>query len=198
MPQRAVQLRGGSLTVADQIRRPNDQIRRFGETRSMATRSILLIVSGLWMALACASVSPSNFDADAPKLAVSWPGPVSVTAVKRENPESRFNTGNAVFKVNLDEFSEQLSDLVSESLEKSGTPIGGGGKHMQIEVVYLDFMFQGPCYVDYTVTLGNGEVFGQQASGASRLFDTACAKALESAVGMIIGEARTLRYLGGQ
>jgi hypothetical protein len=101
------------------------------------------------------------------------------------------------FEIDLNEFSRQLADLVSESLERAGAAIGPAGKGVAVEVVYLDFMFQGPCYVDYTVELGNGEVFGQQATGESSNFTTGCTRALETAVKQIIGDVRTGRYLGG-
>ena len=119
-----------------------------------------------------------------------------VTPAHRENAASRFNANGMTFAVDLNEFSEQLAGLVTESLEGGGAKIGPGQKTLEIGIVYLDFMFQGPCYIDYTVELGDGELFGQQSSGESRLFDKACARALEAAVVLILEDERTQQYLG--
>lgn len=164
----------------------------------MDVNKFILIVTSAALALGCSTVTPASFRAKAPELSRSWPGQISVTPSYSENPETRFNANGAAFEANLDQFSEQLAGLVAESLQKSGTSIGSSGKAVEIQVVYLDFMFQGPCIVDYTVTLGNGDVFGQQATGPSKMFTTACARALEGAARQIILDSRTAAYLGGQ
>ena len=156
------------------------------------------IAAYLSLVLGCTTMSPSDFRAKAPDVLVSWPGPVAVTPGKHVNPQSRLNTPGGTFPVDLDEFSAHLAELLSESLEKSGTAIGPGGKSIEIRVVYLDVMMQDYCYLDYTVTLGNGEIFGQQATGKSALFDRACRQAIEQAVGLIVAEPRTTLYLAGR
>lgn len=157
-----------------------------------------LIVVSTALALGCSTVTPASFRAKAPDLSRSWPGKVSVTPAYDESPQSRFNANGITFEANLDQFSEQLAGLVAGSLEKSGTTIGPGDRSIEIQVVYLDFLFQGPCMIDYTVTLGNGDVFGQQAIGPSKMFTTACARALEGAVEKIVFDSRTSAYLGGE
>lgn len=157
-----------------------------------------LVVVSTALAFGCSTVTPASFRAEAPDLSRSWPNQVSVTPSYGESPQSRFNASGMTFDANLDQFSEQLAGLVAASLEKSGTTIGPGDRSIEIQVVYLDFMFQGPCMIDYTVTLGNGEVFGQQAIGPSKMFTTACARALEVAIEQIVFDSRTSAYLGGE
>ena len=66
-----------------------------------------------------------------------------------------------------------------------------------IQVFYLDFLFQGPCLVDYTVTLGEEPPFGLQAIGQSSNLKRACRAAFEAAVSQIVGHPRTAQYLAG-
>lgn len=146
----------------------------------------------------CSTLTPESFRAQAPPLSVSFPGPVAVTPVIREVAASHLNANGVAFEVDLNRFSEKLAALLAESLGKAGTTIGAGGGVLAVEVVYLDFMFQGPCYVDVTTTLGNGERFGQQTVGESSNFVTACRSALESAVLSIANDPRTASYLGGR
>jgi hypothetical protein len=164
----------------------------------MCVASRALSLTMLALGLGCSTLTPATFRAKAPDVAPGLRGPVSVTPVHSERPASRFNANGMLFEANLDRFSEQLAGLVAESLEKSGTALGAGGGSLEIQVVYLDFMFQGPCIVDSTVRLGNGAVFGLQATGASKLYDRACARALEAAVRQILGDPRTTAYLGGR
>ena len=150
------------------------------------------------LAFGCATtITPDSFDAEAPELPGAWRGPVSVVSLAQENPHPRFNANGIAFEVDLNSFSSNLAELVSDSLRSAGTDVGIGGKRMRVEVVLLDFMFQGPCFLDYSVHLGNGEVFGQQAIGESSGFTRACRKALEAAVPLILEDARTVGYLGG-
>jgi hypothetical protein len=141
-------------------------------------------------------VSPSDFPAQAPAVPISFRGAVSVLPEQHENAESRFNAAGVTYAADLNAFSEQLAGLVAESLERGGATIGPAEYSLEIQVVHLDFMFQGPCYVDYIVELGSGERFGQQASGESRLPGRACARALEAAVVQILEDRRTARHLG--
>ncbi|MBT37935.1 MAG: hypothetical protein CL938_05225 [Deltaproteobacteria bacterium] len=99
------------------------------------------------------------------------------------------------FSVNLDEFSDNLAQLLRTSLLESGVVIAGGGKKIEIEVVFLDFLFQGPCLVDYTVTLDGSLFFGLQSTGESSNFQTACRSALEDSVTQILNDARTQAYM---
>jgi hypothetical protein len=150
-------------------------------------------------ALGCSTVvTPDTFDAEAPLLKSPWPGPVAVLALAQERPHPRFNANGVVFDVDLESFSTHLAGLVAESLRTGGTKIGPSEKSLQVEVVLLDFMFQGPCYLDYNVHLGNGQSFGQQTTGDSSNFTGACRKALEGAVPLILQDTRTARYLGGR
>ena len=159
-----------------------------------------IVVFGVLAALGlgCSSVTPASFRAEAPALSKPWPGEILVTPSYADDPMSHFNANGMTFDVNLDQFSEQLAALVAESLEKSGATIGSGDRSMKIQVVYMDYMFQGPCIFDYTVRLGNGDVFGQQATGPSKMFTTACTRALESAAQNILLDARIVAYLGGE
>lgn len=158
---------------------------------------LVLIAVSAGLALGCSTVTPASFRAKAPDLSQQWSGDVSVTPGYAVDPLSRFNANGVTFDVNLDQFSEQLAELVAESLAKSGATIGPSDRTMEIQVVYLDFLFQGPCLVDYSVRLGNGDVFGQQAAAPSKIFTTACARALEQAVQEILRDSRTITYLGG-
>ncbi|MDP7073374.1 MAG: hypothetical protein QF910_02180, partial [Myxococcota bacterium] len=111
------------------------------------------------------------------------------------DPTSRFNANGMQFSVNLDEFSDNLAQLLRTSLRESGVVIAGGGKKIEIEVVFLDFLFQGPCLVDYTVTLDGSLFFGLQSTGESSNFQTACRSALEDSVTQILNDARTQAYM---
>lgn len=145
----------------------------------------------------CSTVTPASFSAKAPSVVVSWPGPVSVSAVHVANPRSRLNANGTAFELDLDQFSDELARLVRESLEKAGTATGPGSKTLEVQVIYLDFMYQGPCLVDYRVALGNGEVFGAQSTGDSANFAKACRMALQSAVERIVGDPRAVAYARG-
>jgi hypothetical protein len=152
----------------------------------------------LTFAVGCSTVTPASFSAKAPAVSVAWPGPLSVRAAHRDDPISRFNANGTAFEANLDRFSDELARLLRDSLEKAGTKTTGGDKTLELQVIYLDFMFQGPCLLDYTVRLGNGEVFGAQSTGDSSNFAWGCRTALESAVTQIVGDSRTVAYAGGQ
>ncbi len=98
--------------------------------------------------------------------------------------------------MNLDDFSNELARLVRESLQNAGAAIAPGHKTIEVRVVYLDFMFQGPCLVDFDTHLGSGEIFGLQASGERSFYDKACRLAFEAAVKQIVEDPRTTAYLG--
>jgi len=164
----------------------------------MTFRTFVSISLSLSFWLGCSTVTPASFRAKAPPLTTSWPGPTLVTAGYAEKPDSRFNANGVAFEANLDEFSKQLAGLLSDSLRNSGTKIGAGGGVIEVRVIYMDFMFQGPCLLDYSVRLSNGTVFGQQSTGKSGNFAVACTRALEGAVKKIANDVRTAKYLGGQ
>ncbi len=149
----------------------------------------------LWIGAGCSSVTPASFAAEAPTIATKWSGAVSVSPAHTGDPASRFNASGMVFEANLDEFSDNLANLVRTSLRESGLEIESGGKEIEVEVVYLDFMFQGPCLLDYTVELGHSETFGLQSSGESANFQSACRSALESAVMQLLNDSRTRGYM---
>ena len=140
-------------------------------------------------------MTPANFSAKPPAINTAWNGPLEVTAAYHGDPASRFNANGMQFSVNLDEFSDNLAHLLRTSLRESGVVIAAGGKNIQVEVVFLDFLFQGPCLVDYTVTLGKSEIFGLQSAGASSNFQTACRSALADSVSQIVNDPRTQAYM---
>jgi hypothetical protein len=102
------------------------------------------------------------------------------------------------FDVDLDVFSDHLAELVRTSLRESGVEIAPGGKNLRLEVVLLDFMYRGPCLVDYTVELGDAERFGLQSTGESSNFQVACRRALQSVVLQLLNDPRTSRYMGSE
>ena len=87
------------------------------------------------------------------------------------------DTQRVFFAVDLDAFSEHLADLIRESLRESGIASDVDAKQIEIEVVHLDFMFKGPCLIDYNVTLGGEDRFGLQSTGESGNFAKACRSA---------------------
>ncbi len=150
------------------------------------------------LATGCTTVTPGSFASEAPAIAAKWPGAVSITAVHRSDPASRFNANGDVSEIDLNAFSDELARLVRESLAKGGTSTSIGDKTLAVQVIYLDFLFQGPCLVDYRVELGNGEVFGAQSSGDSASYTQGCRSAFESAVRQIVSDARTIAYAGAR
>ena len=163
----------------------------------MNRRSLGAVVLFALLASGCAiTLTPASFGAKAPTVSGAWRGPIAVSSIAQENPHPRFNANGTAFPVDLNLFSENLAELLSDSLQSAGVEIGSGGKSLRVEVVLLDFMFQGPCFVDYNVHLGDGKIFGQQTTGESVLFNRACRMAFESAVSQILQDARIIGYLG--
>lgn len=169
--------------------------RLFSPMRSMRQ---ILMATVLLLVIGCSTITPASFSAKATNLSSAWPSPVSVVSGHSETPLSRFNANGMVFEADLNQFSDELAKLVRESLEKAGTPIAPGHKTLEVHVVYLDLMFQGPCLLDFNTRLGNGEVLGMQSIGDSSNFATGCRAAFESAVLQIINDQRTIAYMGGQ
>lgn len=155
-----------------------------------------LAVSILPLALGCYSFVPARLDAKPPPIARRWPQPVSVAATPRENPLSRFTPEGHIYEANLDDFSQELARLLRETLQNGGATVAPGHRSIEVQVVYVDFMFQGPCLVDFDTRLGSGEVFGLQSSGDSMYFEKACRLAFESAVKQVLDDPRTVAYLG--
>ncbi len=167
----------------------NDDVRSF----ALAVMPLLLCaVTG------CSTVTPASFGAKAPSISGEWSGPVAVNALHTGEPASRLNANGMEFDIDLHTFSDHLAELLRTSLRDSGTEMGPGGKEIHLEVEYLDFMYQGPCLLDYTVQLGETSVFGLQSSGASSNFAKACRSALESAVLQILRDQRTRAYMRGE
>jgi hypothetical protein len=144
----------------------------------------------------CASAAkPSAFGADPPS--VSFPAAsVSVAPVIRPDAASRLNANGVTFPVDLNEYSDELAGLVRKSLEQAG--VHSGPQVIRIQVDYIDFMYQGPCILDYRVQLGDLSAFGLQSKGDSALFNVACAEALESAVVAILSDGRTRSFMVGK
>ena len=156
-----------------------------------------LLVFVLAFAPGCYTFTPASLDIEPPSITGRWPAPVWVTAAPRANPLSRFHPAGNSYEANLDDFSQELARLLRESLQNGGATLGPGHKTIEVQVVYVDYLFQGPCLVDFDTRLGTGEVFGLQASGDGARFDTACRLAFESAVLQALEDPRTMAYLGG-
>jgi len=120
-----------------------------------------------------------------------------IAPLLQENSGARFNANGVTFDIDLNEFSEELARLLRESLEEAGGS-AGAGPEIRVQVDYVDFMFQGPCLLDYRVVLGDGEPFGLQSSGDSTNFAYACRAALEAAVSQVFDDERTVTFLGLQ
>lgn len=151
----------------------------------------------LLVGVGCAtSLTPEGLQAEAPALSGRWMGRVSVGARAPKDPHPRFQAAGTTLDLDLAAFSQRLADLLSQSLREAGLDVGSEGKKIEVEAVFLDFLFQGPCYLDYNVHLGNGESFGLQSSGDSALYTKACRMAMEEAVLLTLDDARTRRYLG--
>ena len=145
----------------------------------------------------CGTLSPASLRAKPPELDPIGGGrPVVVLADYAEPETWRFNANGLVFEYNRNAFSEDLARLVSGALSGAGVAVGGGGDAITVRVIYLDFMFQGPCIVDYAVRHGEGEWAGGQTRYESSNFATACREALEIAAREIASSPRTLAHLG--
>jgi len=169
--------------------------------RKEARLKLTTLTSAIALALlatGCGTLKPADFKAEPTAIKTAWSGPVEVAGLHKSDPAGRFNANGVAFEIDLDAYSDYLAELVRTSLRDSGVAIGPGGRKLRLEVVYLDFMFQGPCLVDYTVELGNAERFGLQSSGKSSNFATACRSAFEGVVLQVLNDPRTLAYMGGE
>ena len=97
----------------------------------------------------------------------------------------------------LEEHLPRLALDVLRAAQLAGRGLEEPHETIEVQVVYVDYLFQGPCLVDFDTRLGTGEVFGLQASGDGARFDTACRLAFESAVLQTLEDRRTVAYLGG-
>lgn len=151
----------------------------------------------IFLGVGCA-VTPESFDAEPQPLATPWPGPVSVGPGGHPEAISALLAEGRIYPLELDALSDKLARLLVESLEGAGTTIGPGGASLMLRVVHVDYLFEGPCLIDYTVTLGTGERFGLQAAGDVWTgFKASCGEALEAAVRQVTGDSRITEYLAG-
>ncbi|MEE2664224.1 MAG: hypothetical protein VX681_08905 [Myxococcota bacterium] len=146
--------------------------------------------------LGCTTLTPASFRAKPPEFDPIQGGPVVVLAGYTEPEAWRFNANGITFDYNRNAFSEDLARLVSGALSGAGVAVGEGGDPITVRVVYLDFMFQGPCIVDYAVKYGESAWAGGQARYESSNFATACREALELAAHDIVADPRTQLHLG--
>lgn len=156
----------------------------------------LLLTCGAIAGLcACVSFTPEDLKPEARRAAIAAAAPAEVVAVATNNaPEFLYVNGQSK-EVDLDGFSKVLATLVADSLRASGVGIEVGGRPISLQVAWLDFMFQGPCIVDYNVVLGENEPFGQQSKGRGGNLEKACRLAFEAASDQILRDVRTVRYL---
>ncbi len=138
----------------------------------------------------CSTIQAKDFKAKPQQVAVNWERPVEVTPVLREDGAARFNSIGTVLEMDLNEFSSVLSKLVNDSLSQSGATLAPGDRTLSVEVIRAELMWKA-CLIDFTLTLGDGTKRGFQTSAAS------CRAAFEAAVGQIVSDPQTARYLGG-
>ncbi len=150
--------------------------------------AILLATTALLVG--CSTIQAKDFKAKPQHVAVNWERPVEVTPVLREDGAARFNSIGKAFEMDLNEFSSVLSKLVNDSLSQSGATLAPGDRTLSVEVIRAEFMWMA-CLIDFTLTLGDGTKRGFQTSAAS------CRAAFEAAVGQIVSDPQTARYLGG-
>ncbi len=158
--------------------------------------SRLVATMALALSVGCGSVTPASFRAKAPSVSAPVGAAVVIRAQPQDEPLSRFNASGFAFDLNRDEFSNELARLLEESLDTAGVDVDGE-RPIRVQVDYLDFMFQGPCILDYRVWLGEGAAFGLQSEGTSSNFATACRGAFEAAVSDIVRDSRTVEFLRG-
>jgi len=150
----------------------------------------------LLVAAGCSTVKPAGFHAKPPEITLqaAEAPTVSVSPQLRDDPTSHFNANGVTFDIDRNAFSTELARLLAESLKNAGVP-AGGDREIRVAVVYLDFLFSGPCVLDYNVGLGEQPAFGMQSRGDSSNFATACRRALENAVRDIVADSRTAAFL---
>jgi hypothetical protein len=160
-------------------------------TRLIALLGTLFLFGG------CASFSPKSIGAEPQAVTLAWSGPVSVVPLTTDNGMSDVFAPMKMIPIDLNDYSESLAELVRLSIEKAGGATGGEERIIAVQVTYLDFLFQGPCLLDYRVVLGDETPFGDQTTGQDKNLKRACRAAFEAAVSQIVGHPRTVRYLGG-
>ena len=163
----------------------------------MVLTRLVALLGALFLFGGCASFSPKSIGAKPQPVTPAWSGPVRVVPLKMENAMSKLYVMAKAQEIDLNDYSDSMAELVRLSLEQSGVATAGAERTLAVQVIYLDFLFQGPCLVDYTVTLGEEPPFGLQAQGQSSNLKRACRAAFESAVSQIVGHPRTAQYLGG-
>jgi hypothetical protein len=145
----------------------------------------------------CSSIAAKGFRATPPALPpIAGARAVTVVPLVREDGQARFNANGITYEIDRNEVSAELARLLEQSLAGAGVSIHGK-RTLKLAVVYMDFMFQGPCVLDYDVWLGSKHAFGSQARGDSWNFATACRLAMESAAEDIATDARTREFLEG-
>jgi hypothetical protein len=158
---------------------------------------LIALLGALFLFGGCASFSPKSIGAEPQAVTLAWSGPVSVVPIMTGNGMSDVYAPMKMIPIDLNDYSESLAELVRLSIEKAGGATGGEERTIAVQVTYLDFLFQGPCLLDYRVVLGNEPPFGNQATGQNKNLKRACRAAFESAVSQIVGHPRTVQYLGG-
>jgi len=166
---------------------------RRGTQRAPAAVAVAV---ALCSAVGCVSVTPKGFGAKAPYITPAK-GSVSVSARLVDSPASRFNANGMAFDVDRNRFSEELAQLLEESLARAGVDTNGA-RRLEVQVDYIDFMFQGPCILDYRVIFDGRETLGLQSLGDSSNFAFACRSAVEAAVQDIASHKRTIEFLKGE
>jgi hypothetical protein len=159
---------------------------------------ILLSLAGLILSVACTTITPASFSAKPPEVGSMSGGPVAVTGEHAQPASWRFHAAGVAYEYDRNAFSDELARLVAQSLSRAGAVIGAGGGSIAVRVIYLDFLFQGPCIVDYAVRYGDDDTWtGGQTQYDSASFATACREALEQAAAEIAAARRTRDYVGG-
>ncbi|MBW2510266.1 MAG: hypothetical protein JRE81_16675 [Deltaproteobacteria bacterium] len=154
-------------------------------------------VALLFFAGCASSLPPKSIGAKPQSITPAWSTPVDVVPLKIEDGLSQIHFVGQSLDIDLNEYSESLAALVRDSLEQSGVSSAGDGPTIAVQVIYIEFLFGGPCLFDYAVKLGDAPRFGQQSAGEKGGLKRACRAAMEAAVSQIVADQRTVQYLGG-
>ena len=146
-------------------------------------------------ALGCTSFTPAGLKAKPPEVRGLEGGPVAVVGQHEEPTLLQLNANGVEIEYDRNGFADELARLVAESMSEAGVNVGAGGGTIGVRIVYMDFLFQGPCIVDYGIRYGDGDWLGGQARHESSSFMTACREALEQAASEIASSSRTRSYL---
>lgn len=177
------------------MRTPNCFYRHKRCASLMATCGILVVTQ-----LGCASLSLESFKATPPEvtfeLSSTSQAGVSISAEPHPNPAIRLHVKGSAYDFDRNSLSNELVRLLSGSFETAGLNVVGT-QRIRLQVDHLDYLFFGPCIVDFHVWLGNEPAFGLQSEGSGAV-RTACRQALENAVLNVASHPRTIDFLEGK